>query len=170
MDKPTFADYVHLLHTLFDEFVRQRAAHAGRGHPFTYQHKVMMVFFVIMQFKRIFQFKTQHRWLSTHPDQQTELGFKGVPHRTTLSRRYQALYSVLQDFMAFLSEYTEDLGPAFRNDHLYEDKSLFKHKVPCGISRIAKLGVSLNICATWTRRPHGPRALITVGCMGMAYT
>ncbi len=55
MDKPTFADYVRLLHTLFDKFVQQQVARPDRGRPFTYQQEVMIVFFVIMQFKRIFQ-------------------------------------------------------------------------------------------------------------------
>lgn len=160
MDKPTFADYVHLVHTLFDEFVRHCATPAGRGHPFTYQHKVIIVFFVMMQFKRIFQFKAQHRWLKTHPDQQTELGFKGVPHRTTLSRRYKALYPVLQAFLAFLGEHTEALGPAFRNDHLYEDKSLFKaqgpvwHQADRQAGRIPEHLRHLDTEATWSKSAY----------------
>jgi len=43
-----------------------------------------------------------------------------------LSRRYKALYGVIQEFVAFLGQHMEALGSAFRNDHLYEDKSLFK--------------------------------------------
>jgi len=53
-----------------------------------------------------------------------------VPHRTTLSRRYKALYPILQDFVAFLAQYAEDLDPAFDSRELYEDKSLFKAQGP----------------------------------------
>jgi hypothetical protein len=104
MVKPTFADYVRLVYTLFDQFVQQQVNPARPGHPFVYQHKVMIVFFVIMQFKRLFQFETQHTWLEAHPDQLKDLGFPAPPHRTTLSRRYKALYPLLQDFIAFLGQ------------------------------------------------------------------
>ena len=130
MDKPAFSDYVQLLHRLFDQFEQQQSMPSGRGHPFVYKHKELIVFFIIMQFKRIFQFKTQRRWLVTHPDQQKDIGFKQVPDRATLSRRYKALYSIIQGFVAFLGQYTEDLGEAFNNDNLYEDKSLFKAQGP----------------------------------------
>jgi hypothetical protein len=129
MVKPTLADYVRLLYTLFDQFVQQ-TAQAHWGHPFVYQHKVMIVFFVIMQFKRLFQFETQHTWLEAHPDQRQDLGFEVTPHRTTLSRRYKALYRLLQDFIAFLGQYAEELASAFNRENLYEDKSLFKAQGP----------------------------------------
>src|SRR5215510_4421023 len=58
------------------------------------------------------------------------LGLAPVPHRTTLSRRYKALYPILQDFVAFLAQYTEDLDPAFNSRELYEGKSLFKAQGP----------------------------------------
>ncbi len=130
MVEPTFADYVQLVYTLFDHFVQQQAAQAHPGHPFVYKHRSMIVFFVIMQWKRIFEFKDQQRWLEAHPDQRKDLGFDHMPHRTTLSCRYKALYGVIQAFVAFLGQYLEALGSAFRSDHLYEDKSLFKAQGP----------------------------------------
>jgi len=130
MVKPTFADYVRLVYTLFDRFAQQQAALAHPGHPFVYKHKVMIVFFVIMQFKRIFQFETQHTWLEAHPDECQDLGFEATPHRTTLSRRYTALYQLLQDFIAFLGQYTQALASIFSRENLYEDKSLFKAQGP----------------------------------------
>jgi hypothetical protein len=129
MVKPTFTDYVHLIYTLFDRFVQQDE-HTRRGHPFVYEHEVLLVFFTIMQFLRIFQFKTQHRWLETHPDKCWEIGLEGVPHRITLSRRYKALYPIIQDFVAFASAYAEALNVDLGSDHLYEDKSLFKAQGP----------------------------------------
>jgi hypothetical protein len=53
-----------------------------------------------------------------------------VPHRIPLSRRYKALYPILQDFVACIGQYAEDLNPAFDSRELYEDKSLFKAQGP----------------------------------------
>jgi hypothetical protein len=156
MVKPTFADYVQLLYTLFDRFVQQ-ATQAHRGHPFEYKHKVMIVFFVIMQFKRLFQFETQHKGLAAHPDQCQDVGFKTMPHRTTLSRRYKALYSLLQDLIAFLGQDAEELASVFSGEHLYEDKSLFKaqgpvwHQADRKASRIPDKLRHLDTEATWSK-------------------
>jgi hypothetical protein len=160
MVKPTFADYVRLVYTLFDQFAQQRATPAGPGHPFVYQHQVMIVFFVIMQFKRIFQFETQHTWLEAHPDRLKELGFPAQPHRTTLSRRYKALYYLLQDFIAFLGQYAEALASAFNRENLYEDKSLFKaqgpvwHQSDRQAERIPEGLRHLDTEATWSKSAY----------------
>ena len=130
MVTPTFADYVELLFTLFERFWQQEAARSHRGRPFVYQQKALLVFFVVMQQRRTFRFKAQHRWLQHHPDLRQHIGLHAVPNRTTLSRRYQALYPVLQDFIAFLGQYAEDLDPQFTSQELYTDKSLFKAQGP----------------------------------------
>jgi hypothetical protein len=130
MALPTFAHYVTLLFTLFDRFVQSQSARAHRGHPFVYQHQRLLVVFTLMHFRQIFHFKTQHRWLMRHLDYRQVLGLATVPHRTTLSRRYKALYPILQDFVAFLAQYAEDVDPAFASRELYEDKSLFKAQGP----------------------------------------
>jgi Transposase DDE domain len=130
MVTPTFADYVELLFTLFERFWQQAAARSHRGRPFVYQHKALLVFFVVMQQRRTFRFKAQHRWLQHHPDLRQHIGLPEVPNRTTLSRRYKDLYPVLQDFIAFLGQYAEDLDPQFTSQDLYTDKSLFKAQGP----------------------------------------
>ena len=130
MVTPTFADYVELLFTLFERFWQQEAARSHRGRPFVYQHKALLVFFVVMQQRRIFHFKAQHRWLQHHPELRQHMGLPEVPNRTTLSRRYKDLYPVLQDFIAFLGQYAEDLDPQFTSQDLYTDKSLFKAQGP----------------------------------------
>jgi hypothetical protein len=43
---------------------------------------------------------------------------------------YKALYNVLQDFIAFLGTYAEDLDPRFTSADLYTDKSLFNAQGP----------------------------------------
>lgn len=130
MATPTFANYVQLIFTLFPFFLQSQSARAHRGHPFVYQHQKLIVFFTLMHFRHLFHFKTQHRWLTQHLDYRQVLGLAAVPHRTTLSRRYKALYPILQDFVAFVGRYAEDLDPAFESHELYEDKSLFKAQGP----------------------------------------
>jgi len=129
MLKPTFADYVRLIYTLFEEFEQQMVA-PHRGRPFTYPQKLLIVFFTIMHFRRIFRFKAQHRWLQTHRQLAKEIGFRSIPHRTTLSRRYKKLYELIQAFIAFLGWWAEELDEAFNSHTLYEDKSLFKAQGP----------------------------------------
>ena len=130
MGTPTLADYVDLLFTLFERFWQHDAAQSHRGRPFVYQHKALIVFFLLMQQRRTFRFKAQHRWLHQHPDWCQVCGLPEVPDRTTLSRRYKDLYPVLQDFIAFVGQYAEDLDPQFTSPDLYTDKSLFKAQGP----------------------------------------
>jgi hypothetical protein len=157
MATPTFADYVELLLTLFERFWQQKAARSHRGRPFVYQHKALIVFFVVMQQRRIFRFKAQHRWLQHHPDLCQHLGLPEVPNRTTLSRRYKALYPVLQDFIAFLGQYAEDLDPQFTSQDLYTDKSLFKaqgpvwHQSDRQVGRIPDKLRHLDTDASWSK-------------------
>jgi len=91
---------------------------------------VLIVVCAILQLHRIFKFKAQQRWLEAHPDLRTQLGLPATPHRTTLSRRYKALYSTIQAFVPFVSQYAPDLDPAFNPAHLVTDKSLFKAQGP----------------------------------------
>jgi hypothetical protein len=90
----------------------------------------LIVFFLVMQQRRPFCFKAQHRWLFQHPDMRQVFGLPEVPVRTTLSRRYKDLYPVWQDFIAFLGQYAEDRDPQFTSQDLYTDKSLFKAQGP----------------------------------------
>jgi hypothetical protein len=157
MLKPSFADYVGLIYTLFDRFEREEMTTRRPGHPFTYAHKLMVVFFTIMHFRRIFRFKAQRRWLKNHRQEATELGFASLPVRTTLSRRYKKLYPVVQAFIAFVGGWAEALAGAFTSDVLYEDKSLFKAQGPVWHQSDRKAGHipeglrNLDTDATWSK-------------------
>ena len=59
MVTPTFTDYVQLLLTLFARFMQEQVARLGPGHPFVYQHQVLLVFCMVMQQCHIFRFKAQ---------------------------------------------------------------------------------------------------------------
>jgi hypothetical protein len=131
-----------LLFTLFERFWQHDMAQAHRGRPFVYQQKALIVFFLLMQQRRTFRFKAQHRWLHQHPDIRQVLGLPEVPDRTTLLRRYKDLDPVLQAFIAFGGQYAEALDPQFTSQDLYTDKSLFKaqgpvwHQSDCQAGRI----------------------------------
>ncbi len=128
--EPSFNDYVALIYNRFDAFTQASATVSKVGHPFVYQQQSMIVFFMWMQFKRITQFKSQWRWLKAHREALPVLRWIRIPDRSTLSRRYQALYPVLADFVQFLGQSSTVLGDDLKNDHLYEDKRLFKAQGP----------------------------------------
>ena len=130
MDQPTLTDYAHLIITLFDKFVQTNPVVLKYQNLCTYKYREMMLFFMIMQFRRIHQFKTQHDWLVAHPEMQELLGFETVPHRTTISRQFKKLGDIVGDFVAFVGGQVADLDEAFANNHLAEDKSLFKADGP----------------------------------------
>ena len=151
MEKPSIADYVRLIQTLFDRFIQAYLPLPRRGHPYVYEHGSLVLFFTLMQVQRITQFKAQHRWLETHTEYQQILGLETIPDRTTLSRRYKALYPNVQELVAFVGEDVQALEAGFGNEHLYEDKSLFKaagpvwhqkdrkaNRIPDGLRRLDK--------------------------------
>jgi len=102
--EPTFADYVAVLFTLFERLWQHHAARCHRGHPLVYQHKALLVFFVVMQQRHIFHCKAQRRWLKRHPELCPVFGLDQVPHRTTLSRRSRAFYDIVPDCIAFVGQ------------------------------------------------------------------
>ena len=159
MNIPLLKDYVQTLYVLFDEFEQERCASqdAKRGRGFTYPEKTFIVFFLLMQFRRIYYFKSQVRWLSQHPEMLVLLGWEDVPHRKTVSTRYKNLYETLQQFMSYLSQRASELEEAFGTQHLVEDKSLFKAKGPVWHQSDRKQGRipenlrNLDTDATWSK-------------------
>lgn len=159
MDKPVLTDYVQLVYTLFDLFAQWQAQSESQkaGRPFTYSEKAMIVLFVLMQFRRIFKFKAQHRWLESHRWLSSLLGWASMPHRTTLSRRYKTLYPTICCFTAFVAQYATDLDERCSIKHLVEDKSPFKalgtvwHQSDRRVGRIPDKLRNLDTDATWTK-------------------
>ena len=161
MDKPTMTDYVTLIFTLFEKFEQQmNQESAKRGKPFTYSQQCFIVLFVILQFRRIFKFKAQHAWLNEHPEVVEMLKWECVPHRTTFSRRYKALYPILQTFILFVGQEATELGDELANYHLVEDKSLFKAQGPVWhqndrqAGRIPEKLRHLDTDATWGKSAY----------------
>ena len=119
-----------------------------------------MLFFTLMKFQRITQFKTQHRWLENHPQDLQMLGLESIPDRTTLSRRYKALYPTVQELVVFVGQDVQDLEESFGNENLYEDKSLFKaagpvwHQSDRKVNRVPERLRRLDKDATWSKSAY----------------
>ena len=156
MPHPTLEDYVPTLRHLYGGFSESEAS-PKRGHPFDYDQVSMIVFFFIMHARRCFRSKAQRRWLENHPEAVKMIGFNKIPSRWTLSRRYKKLASVLEAFIRFIGRWAEELDEAFRNDALFEDKSLFKAQGPVWHREDQKRGHipdglrNLDTDATWSK-------------------
>jgi hypothetical protein len=113
-----------------------------------------------MQFRQIYAFKAQWRWLTKHPEMLELLGWAKPPHRTTISRRYKGLYEVVQEFILFIGEYAPELGEQFSQAHLVEDKSLFKasgpvwHQSDRKEGRIPEKLRNLDVDASWSKSAY----------------
>jgi hypothetical protein len=158
MENPTITDYVTLIINMFTRFVQEQGVEKDwHSERYDYEHQTLIVFFIMMQYRRITQFKAQWRWLKAHPAEQKQLGFESVPDRTTLSRRYKALYQIVQDFIAFIGQYAENLDACFESRDLFEDKSLFKaqgpvwHQSDRKQNRIPDKLTHLDTDATWDK-------------------
>src|SRR5258706_1720496 len=158
--EPKFNDYVALIYNRFEAFVQGSDAVSKIGRPCVYEQQSLIVFFMGMQFKRISQFKAQWRWLKAHSEILVLLGWSQLPDRSTLSRRYKKLYSVLQDFIQFLGRSSQPLGEDLKSEHLYEDKSLFKaqgpiwHQSDRQVGRIPDKLRHLDTDATWSKSAY----------------
>jgi hypothetical protein len=160
MAEPTLTDYVRTMFTLFDRFVQEGKKTPKRGRPNTFSEKTMIVLFTLFQFRRIFHFKAQRRWLEGHPEMLALCQLERVPDRTTLSRRYKQLYATIQAFVAFNGQEAAALEPCFGQEHLVEDKSLFKalgpvwHQSDRQAGRIPAKLRHLDTDATWGKSAY----------------
>lgn len=158
--EPTFSDYVALIYNRFEAFVQSSSDVIKLGKPYTYQNQSMIVFFMWMQFKKIYKFKTQWRWLQQHPEDLSVLEWESIPDRSTISRRYKALYAVVQAFSTFLGQDSEALGSEMSTKHLNEDQSLFKaegsvwHQSDRQAGRIPEKLRNLDTDATWKKSAY----------------
>jgi hypothetical protein len=159
MNKPSLADYVRLIMTLFGRFEQAQSQRkkGKRGRPLTYLEQSFVVFYMLMQFRHIHTFKGQWRWLKVHPEMVGLLGWQSVPHRKTISTRYKALYGVLREFIQFVAQNNADLDEALSLNHLVTDKSLFKangpvwHQSDRNANHIPDKLRHLDTDATWSK-------------------
>ena len=82
---PMLTDYIGLIMHLFEQFMQHRIEKQGikPAKAPTYSIHSFIIFFMWIQFHRIYAFKTQWRWLTHHPEMLKQLGWQQTPHRTT---------------------------------------------------------------------------------------
>lgn len=160
MDKPTLADYAHLISILFTKFQQTDAIELRYQNLHVYENKSLILLFMLMQFRRIPEFKSQQGWLESHPEMLPLLGLRSCPSRWTLSRRYKQLAKVMTAFTAFVAQAVKELDEGLDHAHLVEDKSLFKadgpvwHQSDRKASRIPRKLRGLDTDATWSKSAY----------------
>ena len=159
---PMLTDYVGLIMHLFEQFMQDRIEKQGikQTKSSTYCTRSFIIFFMLMQFRGIYAFKTQWRWLTNHPEVLQTLGWQQPPHRTTIARRYKALYEGIEAFILFIGQYAADLSEQFNPTDLVVDKSLFKARGPVWHQTDRKVGKvpthlrNLDTDATWSKSSY----------------
>ena len=159
---PMLTDYVGLIMHLFEQFMQDRIEKQGikQAKSSTYCTRSFIIFFIIMQFRGIYAFKAQWRWLTHHPEVLPMLGWQQPPHRTTIARRYKALYEEIEAFILFIGQYAADLSEQFNPTDLVVDKSLFKARGPVWHQTDRKVGKvpthlrNLDTDATWSKSSY----------------
>ncbi len=74
-----------------------------RGRPCIYSVKNIAVFFHTMVLKKITRFKAMHNFLVNTPSLASSFGFKKrIPDRTTLARRFKALYGFVKEQVQYM--------------------------------------------------------------------
>jgi len=160
MPYPCKDDYITFLLNRIDEFQASITQNKQPGHPFIYENRYMICFFAFMTLKRCFAFKAMNRWLKRNSDEALKLGFSVIPSRSTLSRRFKALYEVIKQFVAFIGQWASPLGEEFQTEVIYEDKSLFKaqgpvwHKKDMQNNHIPENLRNLDTDATWSKSAY----------------
>ena len=161
---PTLTDYVSVIVHLFEQFMQAPIEKQGATHTksLTYSTDSFIIFFIMMQFRGIYSFKTQWRWLTQHPEALSMLNWQQPPHRTTIARRYKALYEVIEAFILFIGQYAAHVSEQFTLTDLVIDKSLFKaqgavwHQSDRKAGKVPPHLRNLDIDATWSKsKYHG---------------
>ncbi|RKU06617.1 hypothetical protein C6501_18530, partial [Candidatus Poribacteria bacterium] len=128
MSYPDMRYYITFFFRCYKNFEKSNYYHQTeqQGRPKAYTDISLIVFFTVMKLKGINRFKAQTTFLAEHPNWVKRLKFKSTPSRTTLSRRYKQLASVLEQFVAYLGDLGISLDTDTPRDVVFEDKSLYK--------------------------------------------
>lgn len=157
-----FTPVIHFLELVFQRF---RADHPKPGKPYTYSEVGMIIFFMTMFVKRIFTFKGMARYAAEHYHR---FGFKTVPSRQTIRRRFYALPPVLQQVIPIVADEAVSLDSRFASGGIgFIDKCLFWAKGGVWHKKQMNAGVvptpSIDTEASWGFTPYRKRWIFGYG-------
>ena len=130
MKYPDMIEYTTFLFSLLDEFLATQENVSKRGRPQKYPDASLIVFYAVMTLKGIPAMRAQQDYLFRHPLWLETCRLPGCPSHVTLGRRYKALTPTLKAFTEYVATWHLANGGAFRQEVVYEDKSLFKAAGP----------------------------------------
>ena len=130
MKYPDMIEYTTFLFSLLDEFLATQEKVSKRGRPQTYPDAPLIVFYAVMTLKGITAMRAQQDYLFHHPLWLARCQLPRCPSHVTLGRRYKALTPTLQAFTEYVATWHLTHGGHFRQEVVYEDKSLFKAAGP----------------------------------------
>ena len=131
MQYPDIREYITFLFSMLDAFSATEEKVSKRGRPETYPDASLIVFYAVMTLKGITAMRAQHDYLFHHPLYLERCRLPACPSHVTLGRRYKALTPTLEvSFTEYVATWHLANGGYFRQEVVYEDKSLFKAAGP----------------------------------------
>ena len=130
MKYPDMIEYITFLFSLLDEFLTAQENVSKRGRPQKYPDASLIVFYAVMTLKGITAMRAQQDYLFHHPLWLRRCRLPACPSHVTLGRRYKALTPTLEAFTEYVATWHLANGGYFRQEVVYEDKSLFKATGP----------------------------------------
>ena len=130
MKYPDMIEYTTFLFSLLDEFLTSQEKVSKRGRPQKYPDASLIVFYAVMTLKGITAMRAQQDYLFHHPLWLERCRLPRCPSHVTLGRRYKALTPTLEAFTEYVATWHLQNGGHFRQEVVYEDKSLFKAMGP----------------------------------------
>lgn len=157
MKYPDMIEYITFLFSVLDEFLGTTEKVSKRGRPETYADASLIVFYAIMTLKGITAMRAQQDYLFHHPVYLERCRLPECPSHVTLGRRYKALTPTLQAFTEYVATWSLSKRGHFRQEVVYEDKSLFKaagpvwHQKDRRNNEIPKGLRGVDTTATWSK-------------------
>ena len=130
MQYPDIREYITFLFSMLDAFSATEEKVSKRGRPETYPDASLIVFYAVMTLKGITAMRAQQDYLFHHPFWLERCRLPRCPSHVTLGRRYKALTPTLAAFTEYIATWHLTNGGYFRQEVVYEDKSLFKAAGP----------------------------------------
>jgi hypothetical protein len=141
---------------LLDKVFSDMPVNAKGGKPVTYTHTSFVLFFMVVLYKRIFAFKSMHKYAKVH---YANFGFTQIPSRRTIKRRFVQLPQILLYAIPRLAkESLKYCYKTFHFRHAFVDKSVFCSLGGIWHKKHILLGVvphfSIDVQASWAKSAY----------------